>query len=74
MGASLTVQVDVPTIRKEVIMNTHNDPEDVEYLAAIELVKRPVTEDQGRRFEGYAAEIFSAFGLDLHTPATKDIR
>ena len=53
-------------------MNTHNDPEDVEYLAAIELVKRPVTEDQFRRFEGYAAEIFSAFGLDLSTPATKD--
>jgi GTP cyclohydrolase IA len=53
-------------------MYTHNDPEDVEYLAAIELVKRPVTEDQFRRFEGYAAEIFSAFGMDLNTPATKD--
>jgi GTP cyclohydrolase IA len=24
-----------------------------------------------RRFEGYMAEIFTAFGLDLHTPATE---
>ena len=53
-------------------MDVHNDPEDVEYLAAIDLRKRPVTEDQFHKFEGYAAEIFSAFGLDLQTPATKD--
>lgn len=53
-------------------MNIHDDPEDAEYLAAIELRKRPVTNDQFHKFEGYAAEIFSAFGLDLNTPATKD--
>jgi len=53
-------------------MNIHDDVEDVEYLAAIELQKRPVTDDQFRKFEGYAAEIFSAFGLDLDTAATKD--
>ncbi len=33
---------------------------------------RPVTGEQMHRFEGYAAEIFAAFGLDLHTPATED--
>jgi GTP cyclohydrolase IA len=55
-----------------VIVNIHNDSEDVEYLAAIELRKRPVTDDQFRKLEGYAAEIFSTFGLDLNTPATKD--
>lgn len=53
-------------------MHTHNDPEDVEYVAAMELRKRPVTDDQFRKFEGYAAEIFAAFGLDLNTPATQD--
>ncbi len=53
-------------------MDTHTDPEDVEYLAAMELRKRPVTDEQFHKFEGYAAEIFSAFGLDLNTPATKD--
>ena len=53
-------------------MDIHNDPEDIEYLDAIELRKRPVTDEQYRKFEGYAAEIFSAFGLDLNSPATKD--
>ena len=53
-------------------MYPYNDSEDIEYQAAIALRKRPVTEDQFRKFEGYAAEIFSTFGLDLNTPATKD--
>jgi GTP cyclohydrolase I len=33
---------------------------------------RTVTEEQMHRFEGYAAEIFSAFGMDLDTPSTVD--
>jgi GTP cyclohydrolase IA len=53
-------------------MNTHHDPEDSEYLDAIELRKRPVTDEQYRKFEGYVAEIFSAFGLDLNSPAARD--
>ncbi len=53
-------------------MNTHDDFEDTDYITAMELQKRPVTADQFRKFEGYAAEIFSAFGLDCDTPATKD--
>src|SRR6266542_7105109 len=53
-------------------MNIHDGSEDAEYLTAIALQKRPVTDDQFHKFEGYAAEIFSAFGLDLTTSATKD--
>src|SRR5512140_2644935 len=53
-------------------MHLHNEYEDLENLVAMEARKRPVTDDQFRKFEGYAAEIFSAFGLDLDTPATKD--
>ena len=53
-------------------MNIHDDPDDVEYLAAMELQKRKISDDQFHKFEGYAAEIFSAFGLDLNTSATKD--
>jgi GTP cyclohydrolase I len=53
-------------------MYTHSDPEDVDYLAAMDLQKRPITDDQFHKFEGYAAEIFSAFGLDLNTDATRD--
>ena len=38
----------------------------------MKLQMRQISEEQFDRFEGYAAEIFSAFGLDLNTPATKD--
>src|SRR5262249_44515704 len=40
--------------------------------AAQQLHRRQVSEEQLRMFEGYAAEIFPAFGLDLNTPATRD--
>ncbi len=53
-------------------MITHDDYEDSEFLEAMKLNKRGVTEEQFRRFEGYAAEIFSAFGMDMNTPATHD--
>jgi GTP cyclohydrolase I len=33
---------------------------------------RQITTEQRLRFEGYAAEIFGAFGMDLDTAATKD--
>ncbi len=33
---------------------------------------RQITNEQRLRFEGYAAEIFGAFGMDLETAATKD--
>jgi GTP cyclohydrolase I len=53
-------------------MNIHDDPEDIEYLAAMKLQMRQISDEQFHKFEGYAAEIFSAFGLDLNTAATKD--
>jgi GTP cyclohydrolase IA len=53
-------------------MYIKTDPEDVDFQASIDIKKRPVTDDQFRKFEGYAAEIFSAFGLDLNTDATKE--
>jgi GTP cyclohydrolase I len=53
-------------------MNIHNDPDDLEYLAIMDLQQRMVSDDQLRRFEGYIAEIFSAFGMDLDTSGTKD--
>jgi GTP cyclohydrolase IA len=33
---------------------------------------RAVSDEQFSRFEGYAAEIFAAFGMDLQTPSTQD--
>lgn len=53
-------------------MNVHDDPDDVEYQRAVAVQMRKISDEQMHKFEGYAAEIFSAFGLDLDTPATKD--
>jgi len=50
----------------------HDAPEDLDFRMAMKLQMRQISEEQFDRFEGYAAEIFSAFGLDLNTPATKD--
>lgn len=41
------------------------------HLAA-RLYRRPVSDEQLRRFESYAAEIFEAFGLDTGSAATQD--
>jgi len=53
-------------------MNIHDDPDDIEYLTTMELRMRKISDEQFHKFEGFAAEIFTAFGLDLNTAATKD--
>jgi GTP cyclohydrolase I len=44
--------------------------EDQEMETALKLHSRRISEEQWRTFEGYVTEMFTAFGLDLHTPAT----
>lgn len=51
-------------------MRIHDDPEDLDYQAAMSLNQRSISDEQYARFEGYMAEIFSAFGMDVNTPAT----
>ena len=53
-------------------MNLHDDQDDIEYRTAMELQMRKISDEQLLKFEGYAAEIFSAFGMDLNRAATKD--
>src|SRR5512136_1057000 len=48
------------------------ESEEREDRAAIELHRRHISDEQMRKFEGYVAEMFTAFGLDLETPATHD--
>ena len=48
------------------------DPEYEDFRAAIEARRRHITDEQVRRFEGYAAEMFGSLGMDLDTPSTKD--
>ena len=45
--------------------------DDEEYRATMHLSPRRVSDEQIRRFEGYMAEIFKAFGMDLDSPATE---
>ena len=45
---------------------------DHDVLAAMELRHRDLSDEQLQQFESYMAEIFSAFGLDLDTPATHE--
>ena len=52
------------------IDDAYDGQRDVE--AALELGLRQVSEEQLRKFEGYMAEILTAMGLDLSTPATVD--
>jgi GTP cyclohydrolase I len=44
-----------------------------ESLAAMDSTRRSVSEEQFQKLEGYAAEIFKTFGMDLNTPSTKDM-
>jgi GTP cyclohydrolase IA len=53
-------------------MHFHDDPDDHDFQSAMDLQVRSISKEQLTKFEGYAAEIFSAFGLDINTPATKD--
>ena len=48
------------------------DWDDKAFTTAMQLRKRVISEEETRRFEGYVSEIFTAFGLDLNTPATED--
>lgn len=53
-------------------MTETHDPNNGDYTEVMELRERRISDEQFRRFEGYMAEIFTACGLDLDTPATRD--
>ena len=54
------------------MLPVYMEPEDRDFLAAAELHRRRISDAQMSKFEGYMAEIFATFGLDLNTPATRD--
>jgi GTP cyclohydrolase IA len=45
--------------------------DDLDHRWAMDLRPRSILHEQMHKFEGYVAEIFAAFGLDLHTAATE---
>src|SRR6266568_239717 len=48
------------------------DHNDQDFQVAMDIHRRSISEEQMRKFEADVAEIFAAFGLDLHTPATEE--
>jgi GTP cyclohydrolase I len=46
--------------------------DDRDFIESMDLRRRRVSEAQMEKFAGYVAEIFTAFGMDLNTPATED--
>ena len=46
--------------------------EESDYIEIADLKKRQIPADQIRKFEGYAAEILTALGMDMSTPSTTD--
>jgi GTP cyclohydrolase I len=48
------------------------DTDERDFQAAVEVNRRLISDEQWRKFEGYAAEIFTAFGMDLNQPATQE--
>jgi GTP cyclohydrolase I len=52
-------------------LTTGLDPEDEEFARAMDLHRRHVSDEQIKKFEGYMAEIFEAFGMEMHTEATE---
>ena len=53
-------------------MDLDQDQDDQLFLESIQSKGRRVSNEQVRKFEGYIAEIFTAFGLDLTSTATVD--
>src|SRR2546428_1911568 len=62
--------IRITTYRDKLLLE--GDPDYEDFRAALEDRRRNISEEQLRNFEAYAAEIFTAFGLDVDTPGTKD--
>src|SRR4030043_1044332 len=53
-------------------MHIHDDPDDYDLNDALKLKTRQISNEAIDKYEAYMAEIFSAFGMDLNSPSTKD--
>ncbi len=53
-------------------MVPYQDSDNQDFRTAMQLHRRHVSSEDMRKFESYIAEIFTTFGLNLNTPATKE--
>ena len=54
------------------MMSLNLEPDERDFVASMELNCRKVSDEDIKKFEGYTAEIFTAFGMDLNPPPTRD--
>ena len=70
---SFGVQTRDPTeTEKEFVMSGDHHLDAQKVCASLVAHKREISEEQLHRFEGYAAEILSALGMDLNSPSTSE--
>lgn len=53
-------------------MTSQQNYDDFTMDELLQLNKRNISADQMKKFEGYMAEIFTSFGMDINTPSTVD--
>jgi GTP cyclohydrolase I len=53
-------------------MDNNQSYDDFSLDELLQLNKRTISKDELKKYEGYMAEIFTAFGMDTHTPSTVD--
>ncbi len=53
-------------------MSFNGNAKQQDSMDVAQLNRRVIPSEQIKKFEGYVAEIFSAFGMDLQTPATRE--
>jgi len=53
-------------------MSIHDDTDDFDIRDSLKLQTRQISAETFTKYEGYIAEIFAAFGMDLNQPATRD--
>ncbi len=63
---------DALEIKNSSILTGELEPEDEAFRRAMELHRRQISPEQAAKFEGYMAEILTAFGMDMNTPGTKE--
>jgi GTP cyclohydrolase IA len=72
-----TVEADEPGLLISLNHQDHQNHQDLQaeqsdFITSLERFRRRVSPEQKQRFEGYMAEIFQAFGMNLNTPSTVD--
>ncbi len=54
------------------LLTTGIEPDDEAFVEAMELHHRKISDAELAKFQGYVAEMFTALGMDMNTPGTRE--